>query len=138
MCFVNKMDRIGANFYRTVEMIKDRLGATAAVLQLPIGIESEFAGLVDLIKMKAIIWKDESLGAEFYETDIPADMVEKAKQYRHDLLELAVEQDDAAMEAYLDGKEPDEATLKKCIRKGTISQKFVPVICCAAFKNKGV
>ena len=138
MCFVNKMDRIGANFYRTVDMIKDRLGATAAVLQLPIGTESEFAGLVDLIKMKAIIWKDESLGAEFYETDIPADLVDKAAEYRHNLLELAVEQDDAAMEAYLEGKEPDAETLKKCIRKGTIALKLVPVICGSAFKNKGV
>src|SRR6185369_7751860 len=138
MCFVNKMDRTGANFFRTVDMIVDRLGAVPLVCQLPIGVESDFAGLVDLMKMKAIIWKDESLGAEFYETDIPADLAEQAKEYRHKLLELAVEQDDDALEAYLGGKEPDLDTLKKCIRKGTIAGKFVAVLCGSAFKNKGV
>ncbi|MEO8559433.1 MAG: elongation factor G, partial [Rhodospirillales bacterium] len=138
MCFVNKMDRIGANFFRTVDMIIDRLGAVPLICQLPIGSESEFAGLVDLLKMKAIIWKDEALGAEFYETEIPADLAEQAKEYRHKLLELAVEQDDEALEAYLAGQEPDLATLKKCIRKGTIGGKFVAVLCGSAFKNKGV
>jgi elongation factor G len=139
ICFVNKMDRIGADFYRCVEMIKSRLGAVPAVLQLPVGIESDFAGVIDLVRMKAIIWKDESLGAEFEYKDIPADMADKAKEYRDKLVELAVEMDDAAMEAYLgDGKEPDEATLKKCIRAGALSSKFVPVICGSAFKNKGV
>src|SRR5690606_32825117 len=95
-------------------------------------------GVVDLVKMKAIVWRGEDLGANFDEGEIPADLVEKAKEYRHALLEAAVEMDDAAMEAYLDGKEPDEETLHKCIRKGTITQKFVPVICGSAFKNKGV
>jgi len=138
MCFVNKMDRIGANFFRTVDMIVDRLGAVPLVCHLPIGSESNFAGIVDLMKMKAVLWKDESLGAEFYETDIPADLVEQANEYRTKLLETAVEQDDEALEAYLGGQEPDLDTLKKCIRKGTISAKFVPVLCGSAFKNKGV
>jgi elongation factor G len=138
ICFVNKMDRIGANFYRTVDMIIDRLGAVPLVTQLPIGTEAEHVGLVDLLKMKAYVWKDEALGAEFQEIDIPADLVEKAKEYRTKLVELAVDMDDKAMEEYLNGKEPDLATLKKCIRKGTISYKFVPILCGAAFKNKGV
>ncbi len=138
MCFVNKMDRTGANFFRTVDMIVDRLGAQPLVCQLPIGSESEFAGLVDLMKMKAILWKDESLGAEFYETDIPANLADQASEYRTKLLETAVEQDDEALEAYLGGQEPDLETLKKCIRKGTIAAVFVPVLCGSAFKNKGV
>ena len=138
ICFVNKMDRIGADFYRCVDMIIDRLGAKPLVLSLPIGSESSYAGIVDLVKMKAVIWKDESLGAEFYETDIPADMVEQATEWRHKLLEMAVEQDDAALEAYLEGKEPSEETLRACIRKGTVGAAFVPVINGSAFKNKGV
>ncbi|MCK4946531.1 MAG: elongation factor G [Alphaproteobacteria bacterium] len=138
ICFVNKMDRIGANFYRTVDMIVDRLGAVPLVIQLPIGTESEHIGLVDLLKMKAIVWNDEALGAEFSEMDIPSDMLEKAKEYRTKMIELAVEMDDKALADYLEGKEPDIATLKKCIRKGTIIYKFVPVLCGAAFKNKGV
>ena len=138
ICFVNKMDRIGANFFRTCDMIVDRLGAKPLVLHLPIGIESDFVGIVDLVKNKAIIWKDESLGAEFYEADIPAELADQAAEYRHKLLETAVEMDDEAMEAYLEGNEPDEATLKKCIRKGAINSIFVPVICGSAFKNKGV
>jgi elongation factor G len=138
MCFVNKMDRMGANFYRCVDMIVTRLGANPLVIQLPIGSESEFEGLVDLIRMKEIIWKDESLGAEFEYRDIRADLKEQAEGYRSKLVETAVEMDDAAMEAYLEGNEPDEDTLKKLIRKGTISRKFVPVLCGSAFKNKGV
>ena len=138
MCFVNKMDRIGANFYRCVDMMVDRLGAKPLVVQLPIGIESDFAGIVDLVKMKAVLWKDESLGAEFYEAEIPADMLKSAKEYRAKLVDMAVEQDDAALEKYLNGEEPDEATLKKCIRKGTLAYAFVPVLCGSAFKNKGV
>lgn len=138
MCFVNKMDRTGADFYRCVEMIKDRLGATALVTQLPIGSEAEFAGVIDLLKNKAIVWKEESLGAEFEEQDIPADLQDKAEEYRQQLIEAAVEQDDAAMEAYLEGNEPDIEILKKCIRKGTIANTFVPVLCGTAFKNKGV
>jgi len=138
ICFVNKMDRIGADFYRCVDMIVDRLGAVPLVCTLPIGIESDFAGIVDLIKMKAQVWKDESLGAEWEYRDIPADLLDRAKEYREKLLELAVEQDDAVMEAYLEGEEPDEETLRRCIRKGTTKLKFVPVLCGSAFKNKGV
>jgi elongation factor G len=138
MCFVNKMDRIGADFYRCVDMIIDRLGAIPAVLQLPIGSESDFLGVVDLIRMKAIVWKDESLGAEFEYKDIPADLADKAAEYREKLIETIVEVDDEAMEAYLEGNEPDEATMKKCIRKGCIGLNFVPVLCGSAFKNKGV
>jgi len=138
MCFVNKMDRIGADFYRCVEMIKDRLGSVPLVTQLPIGSEAEYVGLVDLVIMKAIIWKDESLGAEFEYLDIPADLKDKADEYRTAMVEALVELDDDAMEAYLDGNEPDEATLKRLIRKGTLEQKFVPVLNGSAFKNKGV
>jgi elongation factor G len=138
ICFVNKMDRIGADFYRCVQMIIDRLGAKPLVLQLPIGVESDFAGVVDLVRMKGIIWKDETLGAEFVVGEIPADMKAKAEEYRHQLIETVVELDEAVLEAYLEGKEPDEATIKRLIRKGTIASTFVPVICGSAFKNKGV
>ncbi len=138
ICFVNKMDRTGANFYRTVDMIIDRLGAVPLVTQLPIGTEAEHVGLVDLLKMKALVWKDESMGAAFSEIEIPADLADKAKEYRTKLIETAVEMDDQAMADYLDGKEPSIEVLKKCIRKGTIAYKFVPILCGAAFKNKGV
>ena len=138
ICFVNKMDRTGADFYRCVDMIVDRLGAQPMVLQLPIGAEGEYKGVVDLVAMKAIVWQDESLGAKFDIVDIPADLADKAAEYREKLVELAVEQDDAAMEAYLEGNEPDEATLKRCIRQGTVGLKFVPVLNGTAFKNKGV
>ncbi len=138
MCFVNKMDKIGADFYNTVDMIIDRLGAVPAIIQLPIGAENDFAGNIDLVKMKAIVWDGEALGATFSEEEIPADLADKAAEYREKLIELAVEQDDAAMEAYLEGTEPDEKTLMACIRKGTISGEFVPVLCGTAFKNKGV
>jgi elongation factor G len=138
ICFVNKMDRIGADFYRCVEMIIDRLGATPLVTQLPVGSEADFAGVIDLLKMQAIIWKDESLGAEFEYTDIPADLQDQAAEYREKLVETAVEQDDDAMEAYLEGNEPDEETLIKCIHQGTVNLDFVPVLCGSAFKNKGV
>jgi elongation factor G len=138
ICFVNKMDRIGANFFRTVDMIVDRLGATPLVVMLPMGVESDFTGIVDLVRMKAIKWHDETLGAKFDVIDIPAELKEQAAEYRHKLVEMAVEQDDTALEAYLGGKEPDEATLIKCIRKGTVAFNFVPVLCGSAFKNKGV
>ena len=138
ICFVNKMDRIGANFFRTVDMIVDRLGAKPLVVMLPMGIEGDFSGIVDLVRMKAVRWLDETLGAKFDVIDIPADLKAQADEYRHKLLEMAVEQDDAALEAYLGGKEPDEATLIKCIRKGTVAFNFVPVLCGSAFKNKGV
>ncbi len=138
ICFVNKMDRIGADFHRCVAMMVDRLGARPLVTQLPIGIESEYSGLIDLLKMKALRWKDESLGAEFTEEEIPADMADQAAEFRHKMLETAVEMDDAAMEAYLDGKEPSRETLISCIRKGVLGSKFVPVLCGASFKNKGI
>ncbi|MCG8357955.1 MAG: elongation factor G [Kiloniellales bacterium] len=138
ICFINKMDRIGADFDRCCGMIVDRLGATPLIVQLPIGAESDFKGVVDLIKMQAVIWKDESLGAEFEYTDIPAELADRAAEARETMVELAVEQDDAAMEAYLEGNEPDEETLKRCIRKGTCGLAFVPVLCGTAFKNKGV
>jgi elongation factor G len=138
MCFVNKMDKIGADFFNTVDMMVKRLGCNPCVIQLPIGAESEFAGVIDLVKMKAIVWDGEQLGASYSEQDIPADLADKAAEYREKLVEQAVEMDDAAMEAYLDGKEPDIKTLKKCIRKGTIIGKLVPVMCGSAFKNKGV
>ncbi|MBM3582732.1 MAG: GTP-binding protein, partial [Alphaproteobacteria bacterium] len=139
ICFVNKMDRIGANFFRCVDMIRDRLGATPIVTQLPVGLEADFVGIVDLLKMKALIWQDESLGAKFDEKDIPANMLDQAKEWRTKLVEAAVEFDDKAMESYLEGREPDVDTLKKCIRLATISPKpTVAVLCGAAFKNKGV
>jgi len=138
MCFVNKLDRTGANFPRCVEMIKDRLGARPAVLYLPIGIESSFKGLVDLVENRAIIWLEESLGAKFEYQDIPDDLKDAAAIARSELIEMAVEQDDDVMEAYLEGNEPDVATLKRLIRKGTLNFSFVPVLCGSAFKNKGV
>ncbi|WP_066664390.1 MULTISPECIES: elongation factor G [unclassified Sphingomonas] len=138
MCFVNKLDRTGADFYFCVDTIVDRLGARPAVLYLPIGMEGGFKGLVDLVNNRAIIWLEESLGAKFEYQDIPDDLKEKAAKYRSDLIEMAVEQDDEAMEAYLEGNEPDVATLKKLIRKGTLEMAFVPILCGSAFKNKGV
>ena len=138
MCFVNKLDRTGANFEMCVQMIKDRLGARPAVLYLPIGIESGFKGLVDLVENRAIIWLEESLGAKFEYQDIPDDLKDAAEAARMELIEMAVEQDDDVMEAYLGGDEPDTATLKALIRKGTLNFSFVPVLCGSAFKNKGV
>jgi elongation factor G len=138
MCFVNKLDRTGANFEMCVDMIKDRLGARPAVLYLPIGIESSFKGLIDLVENRAIIWLEESLGAKFVYEEIPADLKDAAAEARMHLVEMAVEQDDDVMTAYLEGHEPDIATLKKLIRKGTLNFSFVPVLCGSAFKNKGV
>jgi len=138
MCFINKLDRTGANFKYCVQSIIDRLGAKPAVLYIPIGLEADLKGLVDLVNMRAIIWKDEALGAEFFYEEIPADLADEASLYRSELIELVIDQDDAAMEAYLEGNEPDVATLKACIRKGTLNQSFVPVCCGSAFKNKGV
>ncbi|MGF7149601.1 elongation factor G [Sphingomonas zeicaulis] len=138
MCFVNKLDRTGANFERCVEMIKDRLGARPLVLYLPIGIEGGFKGLVDLVENRAIIWLEESLGAKFEYRDIPDDLKDAAEAARLELIEAAVEQDDVAMEKFFEGEEPDAATLKKLIRKGTLNFSFVPVLCGSAFKNKGV
>jgi elongation factor G len=138
MCFVNKLDRTGADFYYCVNSIIERLGAKPAVLYLPIGIEGGFKGLVDLVENRAIIWLEESLGAKFEYQPIPDDMAEKAAKYRNDLIEMVVEQDDDVMEQYLEGNEPDVATLKRLIRKGTLAMSFVPIVCGSAFKNKGV
>jgi elongation factor G len=136
--FANKMDKVGADFFRCLADIVDRLGAKPIAIQLPIGSEQNFKGLVDLVRMKGVIWNDESLGAKYEDIEIPADMLDQAKEYREKLIEAAVELDDTAMGAYLDGKEPDEATLKRLIRKAVITGAFYPVLCGSAFKNKGV
>ena len=138
VCFVNKLDRTGANFFMCVDMIKDRLGAKPLVVQIPVGIESSLKGVVDLIKMKAVVWKDEKLGAEFEYVDIPADLKKEAEKYRKELVETAVEQDEKLMENYLNGKEISEKDLIQCIRKGCLKFDFVPVLTGSAFKNKGV
>ena len=138
ICFCNKMDRIGANFYRCLDMIKDRLGARPLALQLPIGAEDTFRGIVDLLNMNAIIYTGDTADAPIEIQEIPADLKEKAETYHHELIETAVEEDENAMNDYLEGKEISVETLKKCIRKGTLSQSFVPVFCGTAFKNKGV
>ncbi|MCA1951977.1 MAG: elongation factor G [Hyphomicrobiales bacterium] len=136
--FANKMDKVGADFYRCLSDIKTRLGARPVAIQLPIGSESDFKGIVDLIRMKGVVWDDDSLGASYRDIDIPADLVEKAKEYREAMVEAAVEMDDAAMEAYLEGREPDEETLRRCIRTAVLKGAFYPVLCGSAFKNKGV
>jgi len=138
MMFINKMDKLGADFYRSVDMVRTRLGANPLVIQLPIGAENEFAGVVDLVEMRGIIWETEDLGAKFNYVDIPADLQERAEEYREKLIEAAVEVDEEALEAYLEGNEPDLATLKNLIRRGTISNTFVPILAGSAFKNKGV
>tara|TARA_R110000868_G_scaffold151699_4_gene376268 strand:+ start:1768 stop:3840 length:2073 start_codon:yes stop_codon:yes gene_type:complete len=138
MMFINKMDKLGADFYRSVDMVRTRLGANPLVIQLPIGAENDFAGVVDLVEMRGIIWETEDLGAKFNYVDIPADLQQRAEEYREKLVEAAVEMDEEALEAYLEGNEPDIATLKKLIRRGTISNTFVPILAGSAFKNKGV
>ena len=138
ICFVNKLDRTGADFYRCVEMIKDRLGCKPLVLQLPIGSEADLKGIIDLVKMKGVVWQNEDLGAKFEYVEIPAELKQKAENFRKELVETAVEEDEKLMEAYLDGKEPSETDLIKCIRKGTLSFNFVPILTGSAFKNKGV
>jgi elongation factor G len=136
--FANKMDKTGADFFKCLADIVDRLGAKPIAIQLPIGAENNFKGLVDLVKMKGIIWNDESLGAKFDYVDIPEDLVDQAKEYREKMVEAAVELDDDALAAFLDGNEPDEATLKRLIRKAVLTGAFYPVLCGSAFKNKGV
>ena len=138
ICFCNKMDRIGANFYRCLDMIVDRLGARPMAMQLPLGAEAEFRGVIDLLKMKAVVYTGDTADSPIEIQDIPADMLDKATEYHNQLVEMAVEEDEQAMEDYLEGKEISLETLKKCIRKGTLSQSFVPVFCGTAFKNKGV
>jgi len=139
ICFVNKMDRTGADFYRCVDMMVDRLGANVVVMQLPLGAEAEYLGVIDLVKNKAIVWKDENLGAEFEYQDVPAEYLDQVADYRSRMIEAAIDYDDDAMEAYLeDGTEPSEEVLIACLRKGTIANALVPVLNGTAFKNKGV
>jgi elongation factor G len=136
--FVNKMDKIGADFFRCVEEIHTKVGGRPVCIQLPIGSESTFKGVVDLLRMKAVIWEDEGLGAKYHDEEIPADLKAKAEEFRHIMIEAAVELDDDVMTAYLDGQEPDVDTLKRLIRKAVKQISFVPVLCGSAFKNKGV
>jgi elongation factor G len=138
ICFVNKMDRTGSNFQRCVDMMIDRLGTRPMIITWPIGGEADFKGIIDIVKMKALVWHDEQLGAKFDEVEIPAEYADKCAELRSALVEMAVEMDDAAMEAYLEGTEPSYDDLQKMIRKGTMAFKFVPVMCGSAFKNKGV
>ena len=138
MCFINKMDRTGADWHKCLSMIKDRLQCNALVIQLPWGSESNLKGVIDLVKNKAVLWDNEDLGANFSYVDIPDELKEEAEKFRMEMVEMAVEQDEAVLEKYLDGEEPDEETLIRCIRKGTIEFKFVPILTGSAFKNKGV
>ncbi|MEI7572425.1 MAG: elongation factor G [Phenylobacterium sp.] len=136
--FVNKMDKIGADFEMCVRTIRERLGVKAVPIQLPIGSESTLRGIVDLVRMKAVVWESEGLGANFHDEDIPADMLAKAEEARHYMIENAVEMDDEAMEAYLGGEVPSETVIKNCIRKAVLSGAFYPILAGSAFKNKGV
>jgi len=138
MCFINKMDRTGANFYRTLDMIKDRLQAVPAVVQLPYGAEADYKGIIDIVKMKAVVWDGDEKDSKYKDIDIPAEYVDKAKQYRAELLELVAGEDEVLMEKYLETGDLDEADLRTAIRKGTLSFSFVPILCGSAFKNKGV
>ena len=136
--FVNKMDKIGADFVKCVESIRDRLGAKAVPIQLPIGSESSLRGLIDLVRMKAVVWENDGLGANYHDEEIPADMLEESIAARHYMIENAVELDDDAMGAYLDGEEPSIDVIKKCLRKAVLNGAFYPILCGSAFKNKGV
>src|SRR6202522_2566220 len=136
--FINKLDRTGADFYRAFATLKEKLDIVALPLQLPIGVEDGFLGVVDLVEMKAIIWEGGELGARYHDEPIPADLLEQAKEYRQTLLDTALSVDDAAMEEYFDKGDVEVATLKRCIKAGTISAAFRPVLCGTAFKNKGV
>ncbi len=138
LAFVNKMDRLGADFFRVVKMIEDRLGARTVVMQLPIGAEDKFSGIVDLVTMKAVVWEDESLGAKFHEEPIPSELKAQAEEYREKLVEAAADCDETVMVKYLDGKEVSEAEIRTAIRNGTLSLKVVPILCGSAFRNKGV
>ncbi len=138
LCFINKMDRIGADFYRAVQTLIDRLQCRPVPIQMPIGAEDQFKGIVDLMTMKARIWQDETLGATFDDVDIPADLREKAQEYREQLIEAIAEADDELMMKFLEGEEMSEEELRAGLRKATIEQAFFPVICGTAFKNKGV
>jgi elongation factor G len=136
--FCNKMDKIGADYFQCLKDIVDRLGAKPVALQLPIGAEAGFKGIIDLVRMVGVVWDEETLGAKYHDIEIPAELLDQAKEYREKLVEAAVELDDDATTAYLEGKQPDEATLKRLVRQATIASKFFPVFCGSAFKNKGV
>ena len=136
--FCNKMDKVGADFFQCLDDIVNRLGAKPVAIQLPIGSENQFKGVVDLVRMVGVVWDEETLGAKYHDVEIPAEMVEQAKQYRERMIEAAVELDDNVMAAYLEGKEPDEATLKRLLRKAVITGAFFPVLAGSAFKNKAV
>ena len=138
MCFINKMDRTGANFYRTLDMIKDRLQAVPAVLQLPYGGEANYQGIIDIVKMKAIVWDGDEKDSKYSDVEIPAEYVDKAKQYRAELLDIVASEDEELMEKYLENGDLSDADLRMGIRKGTLSFSFVPIVCGSAFKNKGV
>lgn len=138
LIFVNKLDRMGADFYNVVDQVKNVLGANPLVMVLPIGREDEFVGVVDLLSKKAYVWDDSGLPENYEIQDIPADMVDDVEQYREELIETAVEQDDDLMEAYMEGEEPSIEDIKRCIRKGTRDLAFFPTFCGSAFKNKGV
>ena len=136
--FVNKMDKIGADFFRCVDEIKTKVGGRAVCIQLPIGSEADFKGIIDLVRMKAVVWEDEALGAKYHDEEIPAALTEQAEEYRAMLIEAAVELDDDVMQKFFDGEEPDEKTLHRLIRKAVRDITFIPVLCGSAFKNKGV
>src|SRR6202140_852513 len=136
--FCNKMDKIGADYFQCLKDIVDRLGAKPVALQLPIGAEAGFKGIIDLVRMVAVVWDEETLGAKYHDVEIPAELLDQAKEYREKLVEAAVELDDEATPAYLEGKEPAEAQLSAPVRQATIASKFFPAFCGSAFKNKGV
>src|SRR5437868_12892001 len=136
--FANKMDKVGADFFQCLKDIVDRLGAKPIAIQLPIGSENNFKGLIDLVRMKAVVWDDEALGAKYHDEEIPADLVDQSKEYREKMIEAVAELDDDVLAGFLDGKEPDEATIKRLLRKAVITGAFYPVLCGSAFKNKGV
>src|SRR6266576_1983356 len=136
--YTGKSHKMGEDFFRCLDDIVERLGAKPVAIQLPIGSENQFKGVVDLVRMVGVVWDDETLGAKYHDVEIPPDMLEQAKEYRERMIEAAVELDDNAMAAYLEGKEPDEATLKRLIRKAVLTGAFFPVLCGSAFKNKGV
>jgi elongation factor G len=138
IAFVNKMDRLGADFFRVVKMIEDRLGARPVALQLPIGSEEKFAGIIDLVQMKAVIWEDESLGAKFRIEAIPEGMVAQAREYRDKLVEAVADSDETIMEKYLEGKEIGDGELRRAIRSAALAIRIVPVLCGSAFRNKGI
>src|SRR5579862_4806345 len=138
ICFINKMDRVGADFFHSMDTIIDRLKCRPVAIQLPIGAEDQFKGIIDLVTMKARVWRDETLGAEYDETEIPAELLEQAKEYREKMIEAVAEHDDALFEKFVEGHKLSEDEIQQGIRKATIALKIFPVICGSAFKNKGV